>query len=229
MAIDQQPDDLPADGSDAGAGDVDRNLDRLAFFSDAVMAIAMTLLALDLKVPQGNTNAEQWRSFIDSWGDNYFPFVLSFVLIAAYWSAHHRFFRRIVRLGPGLVPLNMAFLFMIVVLPFATRMVTENGHFQVATVLYSIVIAGVGLSLTLLMWWAWHGDMLRPGTPKTVVARATLSLVVASVIFLLSIPIAFVNTTAAKYSWLVLWAVSRLVGAAIGQLRRSSRGEGDMV
>jgi uncharacterized membrane protein len=90
--------------------ETDAGLERFVFFSDAVIAIALTLLALDLKLPTGSTDKELWDSFFDQMGDSYFAFALSFVVITVFWSSHHRLFRDVIRFDAVLVPLNMAFL-----------------------------------------------------------------------------------------------------------------------
>ncbi|SOD70731.1 uncharacterized protein DUF1211 [Jatrophihabitans sp. GAS493] len=105
----------------------ERAADRLIFFSDAVVAIAMTLLALDLPVPTGATAAQLWKS-IHGFADNYLAFVISFTVIAATWSRHHYVFRYAERTDQRLRTLNMTWLLVMVLNPFATRLLTSEGH-----------------------------------------------------------------------------------------------------
>ncbi|VVJ23864.1 protein of uncharacterised function DUF1211 [Amycolatopsis camponoti] len=65
--------------------------ERLTFFSDAVVAIAITLLALELPLPEGATNAELLRS-LGHHQSEYVSFLISFIVIAVHWRAHHRLF-----------------------------------------------------------------------------------------------------------------------------------------
>ena len=201
---DEPPAGAARQPDDARFGDVDTALERLTFFSDAVIAIAMTLLVLDLRLPTGETDIEQWRSFGDHLWVEYFPFVLSFVLIAFYWANHHRFFTHVARVGPGLIPTSMLFLFSIVVLPFATRMIAEDGDFQLGTVFYAAVMILVVVSMALVVQCVWRQGLQAPGTPIAVRDDITHGLVTAAIIFALSIPIAFVSVAAAKYFWLAL-------------------------
>jgi len=86
-------------------------LERAAFFSDAVIAIAMTLLALDLEVPDtSGGSGGTWRSLGEHWDDSYFPFLLSFVVVATFWFSHHEFFGKVRRLGGRMIQVNMVFL-----------------------------------------------------------------------------------------------------------------------
>ena len=83
-----------------------RAVDRLIFFSDAVTAIAITLLAIDLRVPEGATASAFWSSARQNDGQ-YLVFLVSFIAIAAAWSDHHDAFRHIRRADTRLRNLNM--------------------------------------------------------------------------------------------------------------------------
>jgi hypothetical protein len=102
------------------------DLERTIFFSDAVIAIALTLLALELPLPEGATTGEVWRSFVQHLGREYLSFVISFVVIGAFWLQHHRFFGRIDRMSTPLTMMNLASLFAIVLVPFATRLLSAS-------------------------------------------------------------------------------------------------------
>ena len=104
-----------------------RAVDRLIFFSDAVVAIAITLLAIDLPVPAGHSLSTFWSSVRDN-GDRYLAFLVSFGAIAAAWGDHHDAFRYTRRMDQRLRSLNMGWLLMIVVTPFATKLLTVGSH-----------------------------------------------------------------------------------------------------
>ena len=104
-----------------------RAVDRLIFFSDAVVAIAITLLAIDLPVPRGATVSQFWSSVRHN-GGHYLAFAISFLAIAAAWNHHHDLFRYARSMDSRLRTLNMAWLLTIVLNPFATRLLTSQGH-----------------------------------------------------------------------------------------------------
>jgi uncharacterized membrane protein len=104
-----------------------RAAERLTFFSDAVVAIAITLLAIELPVPEGDTVSAFWSS-VRSDAGHYAAFLISFAAIAAAWSNHHDLFRYARRIDPRLRTLNLGWLLMIVLNPFATRLLTTAGH-----------------------------------------------------------------------------------------------------
>ena len=106
--------------------------ERIAYFSDAVYAIALTLLVVDLKIPDGATSAadvmaQEWPSYLG--------FALSFVIISISWIGHHRRFRVIVRHDVGLIVINLVLLFGIASVPFPTALLAEFSPQPVAVAL----------------------------------------------------------------------------------------------
>ena len=97
---------------DLGAGG-GREVERLIFFSDAVMAIAMTLLVIDLKLPESlgaMTSDADLRAALDGLGPRFLSVLLSFAVIAIWWNGHNRIFRNLERADGALVVLNLVFL-----------------------------------------------------------------------------------------------------------------------
>ncbi|WP_329176529.1 TMEM175 family protein [Streptomyces sp. NBC_01477] len=104
-----------------------RAADRLILFSDAVVAIAITLLALELPVPAGRDVSAFWKSVREN-DAHYLAFLLSFVAISASWGGHHRIFRAVERIDTPLRMINMFWLMMIILNPLATKMLTTEDH-----------------------------------------------------------------------------------------------------
>jgi uncharacterized membrane protein len=180
-----------------------RAVDRLTFFSDAVVAIAITLLAIDLPVPTGATVSQFWSSVRHN-GGHYAAFAISFVAIAAAWSHHHDIFRYAETMDARLRTLNTGWLLAIVLNPFATKLLTSQGHESLDVHalrfgFYSLVQAlSAGAFLAVL-----HHMVSRkqaPGMPASVVTSTTGQSVGLLVGFGLSIPVFFATT----YGW-ALW------------------------
>jgi uncharacterized membrane protein len=193
--------------------------ERLMFFSDAVIAIAMTLLALDLPVPFGNSNAEMWRDFRNDWHSDYFPFLLSFLVIALFWNAHHDLFQRIGRLGNGLMPLNFAFLLGIVLVPFVTRVLGKDGGYQIGVVLYAVDLAALALLVAALAIVARKQNLLAEGSTPDDLSRLIFGMVPTAIVFLLSIPVALASPKSATWLWLLLLVVGRTTGPMLRRFR----------
>ena len=95
-------------------------LDRLMLFSDAVFAIAITLLVIDIKWPELPENgAIHWDRVFGPLLLSFLAFVLSFIIVGRYWAEHLRLFRLVRKYDQGLINHNLFFLFFIVLFPFA--------------------------------------------------------------------------------------------------------------
>jgi TMEM175 potassium channel family protein len=194
-----------------------RPVDRLTIFSDAVVAIAITLLAIDLPVPAGRTVSEFWTSVRHNSG-HYAAFVISFVAIAASWNHHHDMFRYAEKMDPRLRTLNFAWLFTIVLNPFATRLLTSQHRDSLAVHafrygFYALVLALNGVALLAML----HHMVTRaqaPGISSAVVTASTWQTVGMAVGFGLSIPIFFVTT----YGW-ALWFAAPMVTGRVYRFR----------
>ncbi|MGX6601400.1 TMEM175 family protein [Micromonosporaceae bacterium Da 78-11] len=185
--------------------------ERLVFFSDAVIAIAITLLALELPLPVGETAAEAWRSLGDRF-DEYLAFLVSFAVIGTQWLSHHSVFRYLNRTSRALGRLNLLWLLMVVVTPFATRVLVGETPFVMAFTLYSAVQAASALVMALIVVVIRCGGLSRPGTPSGFYREATLRSFGLATGFLLAIPVAYFTQWA--------YAVWALVPVLLGFARR---------
>lgn len=124
--------------------------ERVVFFSDAIVAIAITLLALELKleVPEGHTLsfadlAIPWKSYV--------AFLLSFINIAGFWRTHHQIYSYIHKMDTVSMAYNFCWLFFIVTLPFSTNVLSNHFGNAVAIFLYSSNI----FALSILQNFIW--------------------------------------------------------------------------
>ncbi len=135
-----------------GEGSVkDYGLERLIMLSDGVFAIAMTLLALEIRPP------EHWDltavSLINSMWRELLAYGISFMVIAVNWASHRRTFSRFTRSDAGLTAINLVLLALITLLPFGSRLLAEGGPRGEPFVLYMSLITTIGVINALL--WAW--------------------------------------------------------------------------
>jgi uncharacterized membrane protein len=113
--------------------------ERVLFFSDAVVAIAITLLALNLKIDIADTQQLSFANLFSPW-HQYIAFLLSFINIAGFWRTHHNFFTYIKRMDEKVFYFNIAWLFFIVTLPFATSVLSAHFSDTPAVFFYSLNI-----------------------------------------------------------------------------------------
>ncbi|MGR6320553.1 TMEM175 family protein [Micromonospora soli] len=197
------------------------NPERLVFFSDAVVAIAITLLALELPVPVGQTDTELWRDLARNLNE-YVAFLISFAVIGGHWFLHHRTFGHVARLSGRLVRWNMLWLLMIVLTPFVTRVIVGDGAFAARFTLYAATQALASLSFLLAVLEMDRHGLARAGTPRSLFANGYRMLSVAAGAFAVSIPLAFV-THWAYACWAVIPFVARVGRLADAARRRPGR------
>jgi uncharacterized membrane protein len=184
--------------------------DRVLFFSDAVFAIAITLLVVDIRVPTVVVNAAHELSKAQ---DRILSFVISFLVIGLFWMGHHRLFRLITALNRPLIFLNLLFLGSIAFLPYPTALIFAGStHEPAAPVFYASCVAVAGL-LELAVWlYATHTKGLVPASVSPAFRRyETAQLLPTPVVFGLSIPVAFIAPGVAPFTWILLVPIGRLL------------------
>ncbi len=131
-------------------------LERLILFSDAVFAIAITLLVIELKVPEIERHLLTEESLLQKLAHmipKFFGFIISFMFIGIYWTVHHKLFGFVVNYTPKLLRLNLFFLFAVALMPFSTAFYSEYvmKHVYTPVIFYTANIILLGL-FNLLMW-----------------------------------------------------------------------------
>ncbi len=179
-----------------------------------MIAIALTLLALDLPVPTGDTTGALLGSALEH-GKEYLAFTLSFVVIAAHWRAHHEIFRHVHALSTRLTGLTLLWLFLQVLMPFATRVLTAGGTFPPRFSLYALVQVLASASLALIIREIRREHLCRTDAASPVLAQSLVRSICLAVVFGVSVPVSFLTTgTGAYLCWLaapVVLTVARRV------------------
>ncbi len=208
------------------AAEDELGLERIVFFSDAVMAIAITLLAIDIRVPElaPAVAAQQLGASLSAIGPRFMTFFISFLVIAIYWISHHRYFGYIKRYDTGLMWLNLLFLFFIICMPFLAGLLGQYVFVPVALILYTLAIAALGISLALIWRYASAGRrLISPDLDEDTIRLTNIRVFVAPVMFLVAVPFAYVSATAV----IIVWWLSPLAVLAATRLwarRRPPRG-----
>jgi len=194
-------------------------LARLIVLSDAIFAFAITLLALDIRLPDlgAITTPDALIAALHVLGAPIGAFVLSFLVIAAFWLGHVRVFRVVRRLDGRLLAINLAFLFLIVLLPFPTSVMARAGDQPVAAVLYAAFVLATGaLSAVLWSYAAEIGHLVTDHVTPDLARRVRLRSLVVPAVFGLSIPFALVNTRVATLIWILAVPAQMVVTRRLG-------------
>jgi uncharacterized membrane protein len=160
--MDEKTQNLATASGSGHAGTADREsfgMDRLKFFSDGVFAIAITLLSLNLVLPDGTRTGNLAHQLGSLW-PAYAAFAFTFILIGLRWLTHLIQFRYIQHYDNTLLGLNLALLLIVAFLPFASRVIADYPESRAACVLYAGSMAVAGLVSTALWWHACHSGQI---------------------------------------------------------------------
>jgi len=177
--------------------------DRLAAFSDGVLAIIITIMVLELKVPHGT-----------GWADLagvlpvFLSYVLSFVYIAIYWNKHHHLLYTVNRIDGLILWANMHLLFWLSLVPFATGWMGENNFAKLPTALY-----GVALLMPAIAYYLLEKAILRREGQNSTLAKALgrdIKGKISPVLYVTAIVLAFVNPAIAGAIYVlvaIMWLI----------------------
>ena len=186
-----------------------RELDRVGAFSDGVFAIAITLLVLNIEVP--DVPGSDLASAISDLSDDFVAYGIGFAVIGLFWYEHHKLFASLGRASGRLVLVNTALLALIALMPFTTAVLGRYDE-PLAVALYA---GNVGLTvifagLTALV--AIDGRLSAEPDPDRTRSRrreVVLDTTFRALVFLVSIPIAYaISQSLAKWFWLLLLVLS---------------------
>jgi uncharacterized membrane protein len=200
---------MTSDPADRESDDDLPPVHRLLALSDGVVAISLTLLVLQLRVPSlaAVANADSASALARQLGqdsDQFTSYVIAFYVIAQFWLAHYRVFRQIAGQREGLAWWNFAFLFTISVMPFTSDLLGKYSSNPLAVTIFALNLLATTLSTQATLFFGGRAG-LRTEAVSGADARAERARIAASVgIIALSVGVAWANTSAAKYCWLLL-------------------------
>jgi uncharacterized membrane protein len=145
---------------------------RLEAFSDSVFAIVMTLLFIDLRVPEIQSQTD-WRELLNTvWqlAPKFLSIFISFSFVAIFWVAHHQFFRTLQKTTRGLLWLNLVFLFLVCFVPFPAAIMSEFPNNPTSVVFFGMTVLMTSILLVILRWYAWvrHEEITDVSDQKTI-------------------------------------------------------------
>lgn len=196
-------------------------VDRIIMFTDAVFAIAMTLLVMSLNVPsiQSSETDADFLQALSQEIPKLFGFVLSFFLIGLYWFLHHKTFGYVVNYTNKLIWLNLSFLFFIVLMPFTTAIystysVNEFVFLQAPYGLYVANISCIGLLDFSLRRYVFNKNnaVAEELPPKEIILAGERRALAIPIVFLISWLVSFINPILGRCLLFLFPLVMRILG-----------------
>src|ERR1700712_4951153 len=159
---------------------------RLEAFSDGVLAIIITIMVLELKIPHGDDLAA-----LQPLLPVFFSYVLSFVYVGIYWNNHHHMLHTVKHVSGGVLWANLHLLFWLSLMPFVTGWMGENHFAPLPTALYGVVLFFAGVAYYILerviIRSQGRNSRLRDAVGNDLKGKISV------VLYLVAIPFAFVN------------------------------------
>lgn len=197
-----------------------RGFDRVVNFSDAVVAIAITILVLPLVDEASNIGHGNVNEFLMGIGPQIYVFVLSFAVIAYYWFLHHTFFEQLKQVDRRIMLLNTLWLFGIVFIPFPTALIVDsNGPAGWASTIYMCTMLFLAvIQLAMKMYVLKHKNLLTTGT---VSIRGFIGSQIIVVLLLVAIIVGSLVPSIGLWALMLLWTTPVWV-KPVQRLQRSS-------
>jgi uncharacterized membrane protein len=155
---------------------------RLEAFSDGVLAIIITIMVLELSVPEEYSLAALWHTS----GLGLLTYLLSFVYIGIYWNNHHHLFQVSERVNGAVLWANLSLLFMLSLLPFTTSWMDESHLAEIPVVVYGVNLLGAGTAYYVLEHAAaripGQGERMREVFGQTIKERLSVVLYLVGIV-----------------------------------------------
>jgi uncharacterized membrane protein len=186
---------------------------RIEAFSDGVFAIAITLLVLEISIPESGHD-HMWRAIVHEW-PAYLAYATSFTTIGAIWLIHHGIFRRLEYANDRVMRLNLLLLMAVAFLPFPTKLIGEAVRDRPAE-RASVVFYGATLFATSLLLSALWGSiardrrLLKPEVTDREVNELLLVTAPSMGLYLVALAVAIISPISAAFLFLVIAAVAVL-------------------
>jgi uncharacterized membrane protein len=178
------------------------DLGRIVAFSDGVMAVAITLLVLNLDVPDLPSGRED--ELDDKLLDllpSLAAYALAFALVGRYWVIHHRFFETLRAFDGTLMGLNLLFLALIALMPFSTELLDRYSEEPIAAAAYGATLGFAALVHLTMVRHVLSREFVRQHERRVSEPFGGAIALSLAVLFLLSVPVAFLSTLLAQLMW----------------------------
>jgi uncharacterized membrane protein len=168
-------------------------IDRLASYSDGIMAVVATLLVLGIAVPEGHQFSEQGLlSFLAKMRHDVGAYALSFLIITSYWMQHRAIFLFLSQANRTFTWLNFVFLFFVTLIPFATKLLAVYRQDVFAVLIYGLLQVACGVLLSVMWWYAdTHGRLMAAKLDDDATRSMTIRILLGPIINLAAVGISF--------------------------------------
>jgi len=172
---------------------------RIVAFTDGVMAVAITLLVLNLEVP--DVRSDELDEALRDLDGSFLAYVLTFALIGRFWVIHHNLFETLERFDGLMMVLNLLFLMLIALMPFGMDLVDTYPDTSIAIATFAVILSMASLTHWTLTAHSLRSDFVHPEKVGDTHRFGNIVSLGVPAVFLLSVPVAFVSPLLAELMW----------------------------
>ncbi len=175
---------------------------RLETFSDGVIAIVITIMVIELKLPESNKEVSTTDTLhhLEHLLPYFVSYAFSFIMIGVLWTNHHHMFHLLEKTDESLVWQNFIFLFFVSLIPFATGSLGANPFLPLSSAIYGVVMLLTVFSFLIMRSYSLKNKLLHRDSDrkldhdiKRVSVKGRTKAIIGTIIYLASIPLAYVN------------------------------------
>lgn len=186
---------------------------RIEALTDGIFAIAMTLLVLALAVPaiNGPLSNAAVQNALYGLLHSFYTLVLSFILLALFWTVHHRIFQRIKQVDSILLWINMIWLLFIVLVPFSASLTGKYGDFAISHVIFNINMLGISVFLALNTYYAHLAGHVHEKVDPTEITMIKRDNVLFICISMLALLLSFIIPGDSSFVYIFIFPLEFLI------------------
>lgn len=191
-----------------------KNTERIVLFSDAIFAVSITLLVLQIPIPVNQPGRKLINDLVNQ-SPMFISYVVSFFVIGRFWIKHISFFNHIKRFNMSLVWLNFAYMVSVSFIPYPTAVYGTHSDDIVALIMYAAAIMVAGYLSSILWLYALRKPelLVKDVTSNEIIHHLIISLIMPTA-FLISIFLVFINPVLVPF----LWIIFAIVGSFLHRL-----------
>lgn len=220
------PDDTNFDLSSEPQNEKSPGEDRLIVLCDGVFAIALTLLALDIKVPEGLSEIAFNAALRETLLSRTIFYVVTFAILSGYWLQHRTLTRVLLRSDGRYIQLTFLFLIFVAFFPVTSSLIAEGYDYPLAVILYTLGFAGCGFSSLLLWLYAsWHHRLISQSMTREEIKDRAIHIILTPAYFTASLLLLLtpLPPSSVFWSWLLLPVFTRVILFFLPNKQRAHR------
>ena len=181
--------------------------DRVAFFSDAIYAIAITLIAVGIGAPvvKDTTSASDFLDALWDKRPEIIAFFVSFAVLSFFWASHHSFFSRLQGVDGRLRTWNLLYLAFVAFLPFPSLLLGQYVDNPGAVGFFAVSVGTISAMEAVMLSHAFRAGLMKQSPPPEVARWSVGASCVPVLCFAISVPIAFVQPWLGIVAWTLAW------------------------